>query len=39
MTTGLKQRGNYNAGMNQLAAPRDINPLLQNQMDKYVNQR
>ena len=38
MTTGLKQRGNYNTGMNQLTAPRDINPVLQNQMDKYVNQ-
>ena len=38
MATGLKQKGNYNTGMNLITQPRDINPMLQHQMIKYVNQ-
>ena len=38
MATGLKQKGNYNTGMNFITQPRDINPMLQHQMIKYVNQ-
>ena len=37
MATGLKQKGNYNTGMNFITQPRDINPMLQHQMIKYVN--
>ena len=35
MATGLKRKGNYNTGMNLLTLPRDINPVLQHQMNKY----
>ena len=38
MATGLKQKGNYNTGMNLITQPRDINPMLQHRMIKYVNQ-
>ena len=38
MTTGLKARGTYNTSFKTLTEPRDINPVLQNQMTKYVNQ-
>ena len=38
MTTGLKQKGNYNTGMNLLTLPRDINPVLQHQMNNYIHQ-
>ena len=38
MSYGLKQKGNYNTGIKALQQPPNIDNVLQNQMDKYINQ-
>ena len=38
MSYGLKQKGNYTTGIKAIQQPSNIDNVLQNQMDKYINQ-
>ena len=38
MSNGLKQKGNYNTGLKAIQQPQHIDNVLQNQMNKYINQ-
>ena len=38
MSYGLKQKGNYTTGIKAMHQPPNIDNVLQNQMDKYMNQ-
>ena len=38
MSYGLKQKGNYATGIKALQQPPNTDNVLQNQMDKYINQ-
>ena len=38
MSYDLKQKGNYNSGIKAIHQPPNVDNVLQNQMDKYINQ-